>query len=130
MAQTSGNSGNNAACTRNDNVDIEATSDPKGGACDVGWGDAGEWLSYSFTPPAAGNYKVIARAASGATGSFNVTLDATTSSNLSVSSGGWQTWVDVTVLSSIYLSQSQHTLRYNITGSGMNLNYFELVRID
>ena len=127
---TSGNSGNNPACTRNDNVDIEATSDPKGGACDVGWGDAGEWLSYSLTPPAAGTYKLIARAASGATGSFNVTLDATTSSNLSVSTGGWQTWVDVTVLPSFYLSQSQHALRYNITGSGMNLNYFELVRIN
>ncbi len=54
------------ACDRGDGVDMENTTDPAGGGCNIGWTDAGEWVEWRVAAPTGGSYDVIARAASGA----------------------------------------------------------------
>ena len=67
----SGNAGNSY---RNDDVDIEATSDA-GGGFNVGWTAAGEWLEYEINL-SAGLYAVTTRVASEvSSGSYTLLLD-------------------------------------------------------
>lgn len=129
-------SGASAECTRGDGVDLEVTSDPKGGACNVGWGEAGESLHWYIDVPQSGEYKVVARVASQVGGSFNMygaylpeqgTLQ---SPDISVNTGGWQNWQDVTVFERAVITVGPHrppVWNFNITESGINLNYLELI---
>lgn len=130
-------SGNSPECTRYNSVDLEVTSDPKGGECNVGWGEAGEWLSWYIYPSQSGDYKVVARAASYVGGKFYVdgvydgaTGQPTSSPEMTVSTGGWQNWTDVTLFESVRLingPSKPHPWTLHITQSGVNLNYIELI---
>ncbi|HVY28998.1 MAG TPA: carbohydrate-binding domain-containing protein [Polyangiaceae bacterium] len=124
--------GNSPACTRNNSIDIEPTSDPAGGTCDVGWTVAGEWLGGYAFPPVPGDYRVIARSASAITGKFKMSLLGQTSAEKSVATGGWQNWTDVTVFDSITIpgGGAKPTWNVSFTADGANLNYleFQLIR--
>ena len=128
------NSGNNVACPSSIGVDLEPTSDPEGGNCNVGWGEAGEFLAWYVTAPVTGNYKVIARVASAVTGQFHVQDGFGNSSGTrTVSSGGWQEFQDITLWESKSFSgpgpNKPGTLALYITQSGVNVNYIELIRL-
>ena len=104
-------------------VDIEPTSDISGGF-NVGWIEAGEWLTYSVDIPYDGNYQVVGRVAS----------DIDTSHSLDISiggqytnlgfgdTGGWRSWTDV-MGDDLYLTAGTHEMRLDMNTSGFNVNY-------
>ena len=79
---------------RQDNVDIEATTDT-GGGHNVGWIDAGEYLEYTVNVPTAGDYAFKLRVASASSGGvFHFQrngVDITTLRDFD-GTGGWQNW--------------------------------------
>lgn len=121
---TSGNAGREY---RTDNVDVQSTTDTNGGY-NVGWTASGEWLEYPINVTASGNYQAQVRVASArSTGQFNLAVDGTQKGdNVSVgNTGGWQSWTTKTVdLGN--LSAGNHTLRLNITGANLNINWITL----
>src|SRR5258706_13431052 len=50
-------------CDRGDGVDMELTSDANGGACNVGWTAAGEWLEFGGSTATAGALRLTVRLA-------------------------------------------------------------------
>jgi len=115
-------------CNRNDGVDMELTTDPNGGVCNVGWTDAGEWLEYDISVPNEAVFNIIARVASAQTGrAFHIELDGTNLGQLSAPSGGWQSWQDRTWVN-IRIGAGNHTLRVVFDNGLVNLNYIELTQ--
>ncbi|MEQ9668412.1 FG-GAP-like repeat-containing protein [Coleofasciculus sp. G2-EDA-02] len=112
---------------RNDQVDIEATSDV-GGGYNIGWTDAGEWLTYNFTVPKSGLYNLVARVASGKQDihSFNVTVDGQTTTLEFDKTGDWQSWQNV-VAEALNLSAGSQQLQLDIINGVFNLNYLEFI---
>jgi hypothetical protein len=121
------NSGNSSACPSVLGVDEEITYDVESPGCDVGWGEAGEYLAYYVQPPKSGYYRVVARVASAVGGKFKLNG----SGEKWVYTGGWQDWQDVTVYDSVFVNGPgpwrPSAWTFNITQSGVNLNYFELI---
>ncbi|MFT7558253.1 MAG: hypothetical protein ACI93R_000147 [Flavobacteriales bacterium] len=120
--------GNDGGQYRNDNVDIEATSDADGGF-NVGWTDTGEWLAYDINL-AAGTYDVRIRVASMNGGAVSATVvdantsEETVSANVSPT-GGWQTWETIN-LGQVTINSATNEVRVDIDGGGINLNWLDL----
>lgn len=108
---------------RTDGVDIEATSDT-GGGYNVGWIRTDEWYEYTVNVQTTGNYTLTARVASAAaTGSFRVEFNGVdkTGAIAVASTGGWQTWANVT--RTVSLTAGQQVMRVYALGNDLNLNY-------
>jgi len=85
--------GNSGGVYRTTNVDIESATE---GGFNIGWIDAGEWLSYSANVSAAGSFLMEARvASSGAGGTFHIESNGTnvTGALTIPNTGDWQSWV-------------------------------------
>jgi|GEM_PF-745734 len=114
-------------------VQTEPTSDA-GGGLDVGWIDAGDWMSYSnasINIPSSGAYDVTYRVAS-LNGGGNLTLEeaggATNYGSIAIpSTGGWQTWTTIT--QRITLPAGNHTFGIKINTGGFNLNWFKIAAV-
>ncbi|MHA7056918.1 family 16 glycosylhydrolase [Aquimarina sp. M1] len=121
-------SGNTGGAYRQDNVDIENTGDALGGAYNVGWIDAGEWLAYSINATNSNNnYDIDFRVASpNGNGRFHLELDGVTITEvISVpNTGSWQQYETVSV-TGVSISSGNHELRLVFDASGLNLNYAE-----
>lgn len=123
---TNGNAGGQY---RNDNVDIQATTD-NGGGYNVGWTAANEWLEFPINVSQSGVYRADLRVASApGNGMFTIEIDGVAKGNaLSVAStGGWQSWTTLST-SLGQLSAGNHTLRVQMQAGNFNLNWIELVR--
>ncbi len=115
-------SGNTGGAYRNDDVDIESSTDT-GNGYNLGWTKASEWLEYDVTL-GAGTYDISARVAS-AVGGANYTLSINgqvVSTDNVENTGGWQTYQthnleQVTVLS------GSHLIRVDINSGDFNLNW-------
>lgn len=117
---SSGNAGNTY---RNDDVDVEVSSD-NGGGYNIGWIVAGEWLEYTVNVSATGKYDLTARVASINSGrSFHIEMNGTNvSGTINVpNTGGWQTWSNV-IVSGISLNSGQQIMRIVLDSDGFNLN--------
>jgi hypothetical protein len=91
---TVGNSGGGYRAT---DVDLQGTSDV-GGGYNVGWVDAGEWLTYTVNVATTGVYAIQVRvAAPSAGGMFHVVMNSVdvTGPIAVPATGGWQAWVTV-----------------------------------
>ena len=112
---------------RNRPVDIEPTSDMSGGF-NVGWIEAGEWLTYSVDIPYDGNYQVVGRVASDldTSHSLDVSIDGQATTISFGDTGGWQSWTDATG-DSLYLTAGTYELRLDMGSSGFNVNYIDLI---
>jgi len=129
IAYHDSSAGNSGGQYRQTDVDIETTSDA-GGGYSLGYVAGGEWLKYSVSVAAAGNYTLEARVASaGSGGTFHVEIDGVdVTGPLTVpSTGGWQTWQTIS-RGGISLTAGSHVLRLvidtnGLTGWGGNLNY-------
>ena len=125
-------SGNSGGAYRTDNVDIGTTTDAGGGYL-VGWVQAGEWLNYTVNVATSGTYIFDARVASnGAGGTFHLLANnVNVTGTLTIpSTGGWQTWTDVTK-TGVQLSAGKQVLRLvmdtnGATGSVGNFNWIKL----
>jgi len=115
-------SGNTGGAYRSGDVDIETCSE---GGYNVGWIEAGEWLTYTMNVESAGTYQVDLRVASGGGGgTVNVESDQTVLSTVDVpGTGGWQTWT--TVSTTVELDSGQHVLGISTDTGGFNLNWIE-----
>jgi hypothetical protein len=117
---TSGNSGGQL---RQDDVDIQTTSDA-GGGYNVGWVAAGEWLKYTVNVKTSGTYSVDARVASTSSGQkLHIEVDGTnvTGSMTVPNTGAWQNWATIDV-NNIGLTAGSHVVRVYFEGA-LNLNW-------
>jgi carbohydrate binding protein with CBM6 domain/List-Bact-rpt repeat protein len=95
----------------------------------VGWINAGEWLEYTVNVAAAGTYDLRLRLARQPTGTSTVMVlfgGVDKTGNLTVpSTGGWQTWTDLSA-TGVSLSAGQQFLRISMTGGSYNVNWIEI----
>ena len=119
--------GNSGGAYRNDDVDIESTTD-LGGGYNVGWIAQGEWLTYDIDIPEDGSYQIVARVASALDRShlLDISLNGQTTSVGFDGTGGWQSWEDVRT-GNLNLSAGSHELRLDMGSSGFNINYIDLI---
>lgn len=111
-------------------VDVEATTDAGGGQ-NVGWIDAGDWMSYDVNIPAAGTYRFDYRVASP---NSNMTLrlekdgGATQLGSVNIpNTGGWQTWGNVS--HTVTLPAGAYSIGIATGTGGFNLNYFTITSV-
>lgn len=109
---------------------LENTTDTGGGK-NVGYIDAGDWLSYSGTPvniPSSGSYVIEYRVAS-ESGGGNLTVEEAGGTpaygNVAIpSTGGWQTWS--TVKHTVHLTAGSHQFGIKVNAGGWNLNWIRI----
>jgi hypothetical protein len=121
-ANTSGNQG--AATYRNDEVDIEKTSDLDG-TNNVGYTLNGEWLEFSVNVSATDKYNLSLRVATdGAGKTMHAEIDGIniTGAITVPNTSGFQTWQTV-IVSNLSLTAGKHTLRLAFDADYVNLNY-------
>jgi len=121
---TAGNSGGQY---RGGDVDIEAASE---GGYDVGWTAAGEWLNYTTSVAAAGNYVVQLRVASPGGAVMHVGFNTASNVWKTISippTGGWQNWTTVSLTVTLGAGVQQMTLLFD-TG-GMNFQYASVTAV-
>jgi hypothetical protein len=108
-------------------VQTEATTDA-GGGLNVGWIDAGDWMAYNVTIPAAGTYRVIYRVASpNASRTLRLEKDAGATQLGSVTipnTGGWQNWTNVA--HNVTLPAGTYSIGIATATGGFNLNYLTI----
>ena len=129
--------GNDGGAYRNDDVDIEVTSDI-GGGYNVGYVDNGEWIKYDFSTASKATFTVAVRLArfqheSTEETYFNLYIDGRRvgDRNTVRSTGDWQAW-DNQIIGTITLSAGDHVLEFNTKNNSlgwglMNVNWFKLV---
>ena len=122
-------SGNTGRAYRNDNVDIESTTDI-GGGFNVGWIDEGEWLTYNVNIPESGSYQIVARIASKSDQlhELDVSLNGETRTVNFDATGDWQSWSDA-IGGVINLNAGSQTLRLDMGTDLFNINYIDLVPV-
>lgn len=123
-ADDSGNQGQ--ATLRNDEVDIENTTD-NSGQYNICYTRKGEWLEYTINVSATGTYNLDLRVAADGDGkTLHIEMDSIdVSGEVSIpSTGGLQTWGTVTV-NDINLTQGQHVMRIAFDSDYTNLNFVE-----
>ncbi len=108
-------------------VDVEATTDAGGGQ-NVGWIDAGDWMSYPVNIPVAGTYEVSYRVASpNANTTLRLEKDAGTTQLGTVTipnTGGWQNWSSVS--HTVTLPAGAYDIGIATSTGGFNLNYLTI----
>ena len=124
--------GNTGGAYRNDDVDIEVTTDV-GEGFNVGYIEEGEWLTYNVNLAESSWYQVVARVASNTTDgrihNLDISLDGESISLDFEATGGWQTWTDV-IGDNLKLDAGSHELRLDMGSSGFNINYVDLISLD
>ncbi|MFN6945706.1 MAG: glycosyl hydrolase family 8 [Cytophagaceae bacterium] len=130
VAYLDNTSGNAGGAYRNDDVDIEATTDA-GGGHNVGWIENGEWLEYTVNVTTAGRYNFNFRVASiNSNRTFRVSMNGNVIANSVTvpNTGGWQTWQTVSV-ENVQLTAGQQVMRISMTSSGFNMNYVDVAPV-
>ncbi|MEM9272434.1 MAG: carbohydrate-binding protein [Cyanobacteria bacterium P01_F01_bin.143] len=124
--------GNTGGEYRNDDVDIEVTTDI-GGGFNVGYIEEGESLTYDVDIPESGLYQVVARVASNTTDGrvhrLNVVIGGESTSVGFDATGGWQSWTNV-IGDNLNLDAGSYELRLNMGSSEFNVNYVDLIPVD
>lgn len=108
----------------------ETTTDAGGGK-NVGYIEAGDWLSYAGTPvtiPSSGSYVIEYRVASqngGGSLTFEEAGGSPAYGTLAVpSTGGWQTWT--TIKHTVTLSAGSHKFGVKANAGGWNINWIRI----
>lgn len=111
-------------------IQTESTTD-SGGGLNVGWIDAGDWLSYAGTPvniPSSGSYVIEYRVASlngGGSLTFEEAGGSPAYGTLSIgSTGGWQNWS--TIKHTVTLTAGSHQFGIKANAGGWNLNWIRI----
>lgn len=102
------------------------TEDCIEGTLNVGWIDAGDWMSYEVEVVKSGMYTVEYRVASEpGNGLLTLGLDGTDLSSISIAAtGGWQNWT--TISETVYLSEGINTYTLFASQGGFNINWFSV----
>jgi endoglucanase len=115
---------------RNDGVDITSCSDSITNGFSVGWTEPGEWLQYTLTIPAKGNYAAKVRTKSGDAGALSILVNGKKISRDIVlpAEGANATW-KTTEVGNIWLEKGINQLRIFVIKGGFDLNYIKLFRL-
>jgi hypothetical protein len=111
--------GNSGGGLRAGDVDIEASS---GGGYNVGWADAGEWLTYTVNVKATGTYTLDVRVSSVGGGTLQLSAGAPSNTSRSVTvpnTHGWQSWTTLSVPMTLVAGQQLVTVRFTTA----NINF-------
>ena len=125
-------SGNSGGAYRQNNVDIEVTTDT-GAGYDLKSVKATEWLRYTVNVAAAGTYTFDVRVGSlGAGGTFHIEVNGVDKTGPFVipNTGGWQTWATVSK-AGVSLSAGPQVLRIVMDANGAsgsigNMNWLKI----
>ena len=119
--------GNNGGVYRNDDVDLESTSDI-GGGFNVSWFAEGEWLTYDVDIPKDGIYQLVARVASklDQPHRLDVSLEEQVTTLSFQGTDGWQSWSNVSS-DGINLTAGSHELRLDMGSGFFNFNYIDVI---
>ncbi len=106
-------------------IQTQTTSDTGGGE-NVGWIDAGDYLTYNVNVPSTGTYNMDFRVASNRSGAqFDIYQGSSKVGSVnSTRSEGWQNFD--TVSTSVNLSSGNQTIRLVSTLTGWNINWFAI----
>jgi beta-glucosidase len=109
-------------------IQTEGTSDVGGGE-NVGWIDAGDWVSYECMVEVAGRYDITFRtAALENVGRLNFLLNETSLFTTDIPvTGGWQAWTSHTRTAE--LPQGSATVRLLAESGGWNLNWVQFALV-
>ncbi|MEQ8581505.1 MAG: carbohydrate-binding protein [Marinoscillum sp.] len=110
-------------------VQTETTSDPNGGNLNVGWIDAGDWMTYNnINIPSSGTYSIAYRVASqsgGGTLQLEQAGGGTIYGSIAIpSTGGWQTWT--TIYQNVTLSAGTQSFGIKALSGGWNINWWAI----
>lgn len=122
--------GNRGGACRDDDVDLEPTSAPKGGACNVGWTAAGEWLEYDVFARRDETFDIhlsVASQEAGRTG--HVEVDGTMVGTFTAPSSGWQAFA-LRTISSVFFGAGAHVVRVVFDTGSVNFDYLEIGTVD
>lgn len=108
-------------------VQTEAVTD-EGGGLNVGWIDAGDWMTYSVNIPVSGSYRVSYRVAS-ANGGGLLQLEKAGGSPVYGSldvpkTGAWQNWQTISHV--VNLPAGQQSIGLAAKAGGWNLNWIKI----
>jgi hypothetical protein len=104
----------------------ELTEDTDG-FMNIGYTDAGDWMSYKISVAETGAYQLTTRYAGTAAGKYDVYIDDVRKATIYTSNtGGWQSWISNT--NSISLEAGEHMLKILVTIKGFNLNWLNFVK--
>lgn len=110
---------------RQKGVFAELTNDIDG-FMNIGYTEAGDWLSYKVIVAESGEYAFTSRYAGTAAGKFDVYLDNVKVGTVNTTNtNGWQNWKSVST--TITLDAGEHILKLAVLISGFNLNWLSLV---
>jgi hypothetical protein len=107
-------------------VQTENTLDAGGGE-NIGYVDAGDWMTYPVHVSDKDMYVIDFRLASFTGGALKVLIDNKQVATLTVNNtGNWQTWKNQTV--STPIDTGKHIVKIEATTAGWNLNYFSVYK--
>jgi glucosylceramidase len=123
--------GGTATDYRTDATHLESCSNDTYCGQDVGWLADGDYLNFTTTVNASGNYDVKVRVATPNTGGqFAIDLDGRTwigTQNVPVT-GAYQTWQTVTI-PGVNLTLGTHTLTFRVVTGGFNFHYLDVAKV-
>jgi aryl-phospho-beta-D-glucosidase BglC (GH1 family) len=125
-----GASWNSGGIYRNDGVDIERCTDFPTDGYDVGWINAGEFLTFTVNVAETADYDVSIRyAANAAGGMVRLQMDGLYISEYLTfpSTGGWQTWKSFNA-GQYALTVGKHLFGISFLTGGFNLNHFKFTK--
>ena len=89
----------------------------------VGHNQAGEWLEYTVNVKESGEYTMTASVATGNTDvGFTLSMDGASIAEVPVSGSSWDDFKNVTA--KVNLTEGQHIMRMEVTGSWFDIDYF------
>jgi hypothetical protein len=113
--------------TQMSGIDTEECEDT-GGGTNVGWIDAGDWMTYTIDVAENNEYRAKVRVA-GQSSSGTIVFYGDDDRELTTvntsPTGGWQTWTSV-VTGAFDLEAGIQTLKVSATKGGFNLNWIEI----
>lgn len=108
-------------------LQVETLATTEGPGQDLGYTTAGDFAEYLIDVTKAGNYLIDFRVASlNGNAGLSLLLDGNVLiTELPIASTtGWQVWK--TISDTIALTAGKHTLRFNVTKAGFNINWMEI----
>ena len=124
-------SGNNGGAYREEDVDIESTTN---NGYNIGWISDGEWTEYTISTVSSGTYDINIDVASNndaTSKSITIKLNGTTIGTVNPSyTGGWQSWETLTLSGVEVSGGSDQVLRLEYGGGEFNLDKIEFVGVN
>jgi len=120
--------GNSGGACRQDDVDLQTSSDI-GGGCQLSSTQAGEWVDYSTKFAEAGWYELSLRLASAyTTRTAKVFVDGVQAAQFTAPANGWQVFSSV-VSAPVAVTAGAHTIRIQFVTGNTNTHFLDVTKL-